>query len=137
MFLDRGRSVIGGISARATGDAASHVALRGAAGRHRRFGDRHLHVILRRDGHVLNRKRTLRICREEGLPARRRRSRKRALGTRASPVAETMANARWSVDFIQDRCADGRPFRILNVIDDVTAVLGITVHTERGFHPHG
>lgn len=32
--------------------------LRGAAETHRRFGYRRLHVILRRDDHVLNRKRT-------------------------------------------------------------------------------
>lgn len=31
---------------------------RGAAETHRQFGYRRLHVILRRDGHVLNRKRT-------------------------------------------------------------------------------
>ena len=42
-------------------------ALRGAAETHRRFGYRRLHVILRRDGHVLNRKRTQRLYREEGL----------------------------------------------------------------------
>ena len=35
--------------------------LRGAAETHRRFGYRRLHVILRRDGHVLNRKRTQRL----------------------------------------------------------------------------
>ena len=90
--------------------------LRGAAETHRRFGYRRLHVILRRDGHVLNRKRTPRLYREEGLSVRRRRSRKRAIGTRAPLVTEAMANARWSVDFVQD----GRRFRILNVIDDVT-----------------
>ena len=31
-----------------------------------------------------------------------------------------MANARWSVDFVLDQFADGRRFRILNEIDDVT-----------------
>ena len=41
----------------------------------RRFGYRRLHVILRRDGHVLNHKRTQRLYREEGLSVRRRRSR--------------------------------------------------------------
>ncbi len=35
-------------------------------------------------------------------------------------MTEALANARWSVDFVQDQCADGRRFRILNVIDDVT-----------------
>jgi putative transposase len=54
-------------------------------------------VLLRRDGHVLNRKRTQRLYREEGLSVRRRRSRKRAIGTRAPLVTEAMANARWSV----------------------------------------
>ena len=94
--------------------------LRGAAETHRRFGYRRLHVLLRRDGHVLNRKRTQRLYREEGLSVRRRRSRKRAIGTRAPLVTEAMANARWSVDFVQDQFTDGRRFRILNVIDDVT-----------------
>ena len=94
--------------------------LRGAAETHRRFGYRRLHVILRRDGHVLNRKRTQRLYREEGLSVRRRRSRKRAIGTRAPLVTEALANARWSVDFVQDQFADGRRFRILNAIDDVT-----------------
>ena len=94
--------------------------LRAAAEMHRRFGYRRLHVILRRDGHVLNRKRTQRLYREEGLAVRRRRSRKRAIGTRAPLVTEAVANARWSVDFVQDQFVDGRRFRILNVIDDVT-----------------
>lgn len=94
--------------------------LRKAAETHRRFGYRRLHVILRRDGHVLNRKRTQRLYHEEGLAVRRRRSRKRALGTRAPLVTEAVANARWSVDFVHDQFADGRRFRILNVIDDVT-----------------
>jgi putative transposase len=94
--------------------------LRGAAEAHRRFGYRRLHVILRRDGHVLNHKRTQRLYREEALSVRRRRSRKRAIGIRAPLVTEAMANARWSVDFVRDQFADGRRFRILNVIDDVT-----------------
>lgn len=85
-----------------------------------RIGYRRLHVILRRDGHVLNRKRTQRLYREEGLSVRRRRSRKRAIGTRAPLVTAAMANARWSVDFVHDQFAGGRRFRILNVIDDVT-----------------
>src|SRR5690606_16685843 len=73
--------------------------LRGAAETHRRFGYRRLHVLLRRDGHVLNRKRTQRLYREEGLSVRRRRSRKRVIGTRAPLVTEALAEARWSVDF--------------------------------------
>jgi putative transposase len=110
--------------------------LRGAVETHRRFGYRRLLVILRRDVHVLNRKRTQRLYREEGLSVRRRRSRKRATGTRAPLVTEAMANARWSVDFAQDQFADGRRFRILNVIADVTkesvaAVVDISISDRR------
>lgn len=101
-------------------DTVLREELRKAAERHRRFGYRRLHVILRREGHVINRKRTQRLYREEGLAVRRRRGRKRALGTRAPLVTEAVANARWSVDFMQDQFADGRRFRILNVLDDVT-----------------
>src|SRR5690606_25501134 len=40
--------------------------------------------------------------------------------TGAAPlVTEAVANARWSGDVVQDQFADGRRFRILNVIDDV------------------
>jgi putative transposase len=101
-------------------DAELREELHKTAEKHRRFGYRRLHVILRRDGHVMNRKRTQRLYREEGLAVRRRRGRKRALGTRAPLVTEAVANARWSVDFMQDQFADGRRFRILNVLDDVT-----------------
>ena len=31
-----------------------------------------------------------------------------------------MPNARWSVDFVHDQFADGRRFRVFNVVDDVT-----------------
>lgn len=84
------------------------------------LGYRRLHGGLRRDGHVLNRKRTRRLSAKEGLAVRRRRGRKRALGTRAPLVTEAVANARWSVDFMQDQFADGRRLRVLNVTDDVT-----------------
>lgn len=86
----------------------------------RRFGYRRLHVLLRQEGLVMNRKKTQRVYREEGLSVRRRRGRKRATGTRAPLIAVALPNARWSIDFVHDQFANGRRFRILNVIDDVT-----------------
>jgi transposase InsO family protein len=35
-------------------------------------------------------------------------------------IVEARPNARWSVDFVHDQLSNGRRFRILNVIDDVT-----------------
>jgi putative transposase len=90
------------------------------AAERRRFGYRRLHVLLRREGLVANRKRTQRLYREEGLSVRRRRGRKRATGSRAPLILPALPNARWSIDFVHDQLACGRRFRILNVIDDVT-----------------
>lgn len=68
----------------------------------------------------MNRKKTQRLYREEGLSVRKRRGRKKATGTRAPLLTVAVPNARWSVDFVHDQFAQGRRFRIFNVIDDVT-----------------
>ena len=68
----------------------------------------------------MNRKKTQRLYREEGLTVRKRKGRKRATGMRAPILVEARPNARWSVDFVHDQLSNGRRFRILNVIDDVT-----------------
>ena len=94
--------------------------LRELATEQRRFGYRRLHVLLRAEGHLVNRKKTQRLYREEGLTVRKRKGRKRAIGSRAPILIEVRPNARWSVDFVHDQLSDGRRFRILNVIDDVT-----------------
>ena len=101
-------------------DAVLRTRMRELAAERRRFGYRRLHVLLRREGLVVNRKRTQRLFREEGLMVRRRRGRKRATGTRAPLIGAAMPNARWSIDFIHDQMACGRRFRILNILDDVT-----------------
>ena len=56
--------------------------LKALAQERRRFGYRRLHVLLRREGHAVNRKRVQRLYCEERLTVRRRGGRKRAIGTR-------------------------------------------------------
>ena len=51
---------------------------------------------------------------------RKRKARRRAIGTRAPILVEAKANARWSLDFVHDQLAHGRRFRVLNIVDDVT-----------------
>ena len=51
---------------------------------------------------------------------RKRRARRKAVGTRAPILVEAKPNARWSLDFVHDQFANGRRFRILNMVDDVT-----------------
>ena len=94
--------------------------LRELANQRRRFGYRRLHILLRREGVMINRKKTHRLYEEEGLAVRRRRSRRRAVGTRAPAPVLAFPNQRWSLDFVHDQMASGRRFRVLNVVDDVT-----------------
>ena len=68
--------------ARRSDDGALREKLRALAQERRRFGYRRLLILLRRDGVLINRKKTQRLYREEGLTVRRRKGRKRAVGTR-------------------------------------------------------
>ena len=70
------------------------------------------YVLLRREGHAVNRKRVQRLYREERLTVRRRGGRKRAIGTRRPMVTPLAADQRWSLDFVSDQLTDGRRFRI-------------------------
>ena len=101
-------------------DAAVRARLRELASVRRRFGYRRLHILLRREGIVMNHKKFRRLYREERLQVRRRCGRKRALGTRAPMVLPQGPNQRWSLDFVSDAFADGRRFRILAIVDDFT-----------------
>ena len=94
--------------------------LRELANERRRFGYRRLFILLRREGEPSGINRIYRLYREEGLTVRKRRARRRAVGTRAPILVEARPNARWSLDFVHDQLAGGRRFRILNIVDDVT-----------------
>jgi putative transposase len=101
-------------------DAALRARLRELADQRRRFGYRRLHVLLRSEGWTLNRKKTQRLYGEEGLAVRRRRSRHRIAVARTPIPRPDGPNSRWSTDFVHDQLANGRRFRVLTIIDDVT-----------------
>jgi putative transposase len=99
-------------------DGALRQRLKELALERRRFGYRRLHIMLRREGIVLNHKKLYRLYREERLTVRKRGGRKRALGTRAPMAIPQDKNQRWSLDFVSDALANSRKFRILTVVDD-------------------
>lgn len=83
-----------------------------------RHGYRRPHVPLRREGWPVNPERIHRLCREEGLgirpgTPRRRRSR---LYRSGRPAAAGPNECR-AMDFVSDQLFDGRPFRVLAIID--------------------
>ena len=101
-------------------DTELRARLRDLANARRRFGYRRLFVLLRQAGETSGKNRIYRLYREEGLTVRKRRARRRAVGTRTPIPVEAKPNARWSLDFVHDQFACGRRFRILNIVDDVT-----------------
>lgn len=84
-----------------------------------RWGYRRLYRLLRREGQIVNKKLVQRVYREEGLHVRRRK-RKRIAVLRTPMPVPTQANDRWSMDFVSDALGDGRKFRALTIVDDLT-----------------
>ena len=84
-----------------------------------RWGYKRLHLLLRREGQVVNHKLVYRLYREEGLLVRRRR-RKRVAIPRVPLPAPTRPNERWGMDFIMDALVSGRRFRCLSLVDELT-----------------
>jgi putative transposase len=101
-------------------DGSLRQALREKAAQRRRFGYRRLCIVLRRDGWTDNHKRVFRIYCEEGLQVKRRIKKRTAKWRGEKPAAAQRPNQRWSLDFMSDQLADGRRFRLLNVVDDFT-----------------
>jgi len=71
-------------------DAAIREAMKKVASERRRFGYRRIHVMLDRQGIVMNLKKLRRLYRERG-------GRKRALGTRRPLALPSRPNERWSL----------------------------------------
>jgi putative transposase len=95
--------------------------LRELAGMYVRYGYRRLTVLLRREGWHVNAKRIYRLYREEELIVRTKQRRKMARRQRAVVTDPAVRpNQRWSMDFVSDKLADGRSFRILTVVDQFT-----------------
>lgn len=114
-------------------DATVRQRLRDLAAQRRRFGYRRLGWMLAREGHAMNHKKLYRLYHEERLMVRRRRGRKRALGTRAPMTLPNAINQRWSLDFVSDALSDGRRFRILCIVDDFSReCLATVVDTSLG-----
>ena len=107
--------------------------LKDLAEQRRRFGCHRLHVVLKREGLVINHKRTERIYREEGLSLRLKRRRKKIAMVRVKLPEPERINQRWSMDFVSDSLVTGRRFRALAILDDFSReCLAIEVDTSIG-----
>ena len=82
-----------------------------------RFGYLRLHVLLRREGWLVNHKKVYRLYREDGLKLRPKRGRRLKSELRMPCAAPTASNQLWTLDFVSDALSCGRRFRALNVVD--------------------
>lgn len=99
-------------------DDALRQRLKELAEERRRFGCPRLHIILKREGLVINHKRTERIYREEGLSLRRKKRKRKISFQRVKLANADRVNQHWSMDFASDSTYTGRKFRALVIVDD-------------------
>jgi len=86
-----------------------------------RYGYQRVHILLRREGWRVNRKRVYRLYRLEGLSLLQRRPRRhRSAMQRNRPLGPQVRNECWSMDFVSDQLYDGRKLRALTLIDAYT-----------------
>ena len=69
---------------------------------------------------MANHKRVHRLYREAGLAVRKRRKRERVAVERRPLQVPSGPNHTWSMDFVFDAMANGKPIKCLTVVDDCT-----------------
>ena len=93
--------------------------------KHPRYGYKRITALLKRSGWRVNRKRVLRIWRAQGLKVPIRKVKKSRLwleNGRSTRLIAERPNHVWAYDFAYERTEDGRPLRILTVVDEFTRV---------------
>jgi putative transposase len=93
------------------------------ATRYGRYGYRRITVLLRQESWRVNHKRVERIWRQEGLKVPKKQPKRGRLWLNDGSCIRLRPEHKdhvWSYDFMVDRTADGRAFRILSIIDEYT-----------------
>ena len=101
-----------------------------------RYGYRRITALLQREGWQVNPKRVERIWRQEGLKVPRKQPKRGRLWLNDGSCVRRRPQYRnhvWSYDFLAERTHDGRPLRMLAVVDEYTReCLGIDVERRLG-----
>ena len=88
-----------------------------------RYGYRRITELLRREDICINHKRVQRIWRQEGLKVPSKQPKRRRLWLNDGSCVRRRPRHKddvWSYDFVADRTHDGKPFRMLTIIDEYT-----------------
>lgn len=103
---------------RRPGQAALETRIKELCATRVRYGYRRVHVVLRREGWVINVKRVRRIYSGLGLQLRNKTPRRRVKAKlRDDRVPATGTHDVWAMDFVHDQLAMGGKIRILTLLD--------------------
>jgi putative transposase len=89
---------------------------------HRKYGCPRLHVLLKKEGLVINHKRTARIYKEQELSLRRKVKKRRIPLLRIPMPPARKPDEIWSMDFMSDNLSTGRRVNILTIVDDFSRI---------------
>ena len=99
------------------------VRITALASQYGRYGYRRITGMLKNEGWKVNHKRVERLWRREGLKVPRKQPKRRRLWLTAGScirLRPTHRNHVWAYDFVSCRTHDGRPLKILTVLDEYT-----------------
>jgi len=98
-----------------------------------RYGYRIITAMLRNGGYLVNHKRVERIWKQEGLKVPQKQPKRRRLWLNDGSCVRLRPQHRnhvWTYDFVFHRTHDGRPFRMLTIIDEFTREC-LAIHVAR------
>lgn len=98
-----------------------------------RYGYRRITGLLRNEGWRVNHKRVERIWRQEGLKVPQKKLKRRRLWLNDGSCIRLRPEHKdhvWSYDFVSDRTSDGKPLKILTILDEYTRE-SLAIHVAR------
>lgn len=84
-----------------------------------RYGYKRIHVMLKREGYQINKKRVYRLYCLEGLQLRQKRPKRKVSAShrKRDYRPASRVNEAWAMDFVSDQLSNGNKIRILTVVD--------------------
>ena len=108
--------------------------IRSLACQYGRYGYRRITVLLRWNGWLVNHKRVERIWHQEGLKVPQKQRKRRRLWLNDGScirLRPLYRNHVWTYDFVSDRTSNGKPIRMLNIVDEFSREC-LSIRVERG-----
>jgi putative transposase len=102
--------------------------------KHERLGYRMLLSIYKNSGKLMNHKRFFRLYKIAGLSLKQRKK-KKILRERTPLLLPSKPGMSWSMDFVFDKTQDGRPIKILTIVDDCSKE-SLWMEASRGIGSH-